>query len=231
MTTPATYPTSFVKSGVITGWDATPNARPSAGQGGPGRLVSAWGTALISATQATTAATRLVRIPSNAIVKTVKVGFDLNGATVTTLTGVIGLLFSDAPSDGTSAYQQGLGAQFSSACFAATTGAGFDLHTVGSNAMVDVTYTAAVGVSTYTDGFYVPSASGMPIWLAITQGGPAPQTDGAWAGWGATSLSTSPSYQLASDPGCYFDIYWMPTTISSISKALQMTCECTYVEG
>ena len=232
MTTPIAAPTTVVKSGVVTGLDATPNARPSAGQGGSGRLVTQWGTALVGATDASTVGYRLVRIPSNAIIKSVKMGFDLNGASVTTLTLIAGLLFSDA-NDGTTPANQVNSAQFSSACFLADAGAGVDVSTSMKSQFADITFGAAGAntLSTFTDGFYVPSASGMPIWLAITQGGPGPQTDGAWAGFGRTTLTTSPSYELTQDPGGFFDIYAMPSTTNSITKAIYLTCECTYVGG
>ena len=232
MTTPVTLPTSFVLSDVITGMDANPNVRFSAGQGGAGRVVIQSSTINVSATLATTTGLRLVRIPSNSIVKAVKIGIDLAVGTATSAVAVFGLLFSDNQYDGTTAANTANANQFSSACFAATTGAGYSLGAALVNAvglMKDITYQAALGVTTFTDGFYVPSASEMPIWLAITQGGPSPQTPGAWAGTGATSLSTSPSYQLSADPGGFFDVYMQPTTTFSIAGAFQLTTEVTYI--
>ncbi len=157
-------------------------------------------------------------------------GFELAGTiTATTLIGNLGLVFSDNTNDGTGGVNSVNTLQFSCGAFAATTGAGFDLHTVAADVLLDVTYKAQVGVSTFTDGFYTMSSSLMPIWMALTQGGPAPQTVGAWAGYGATSLSTSPSYHLNSDPGCFFDVFFQPTTTTNLSAAAQGLCEVHYV--
>ena len=228
MTTPLTLPasTSITLSNIITNLDNTPPSRDTAGQGGGGRSVIVTGVAAVSATLATTAGVRLVRIPSNAIVKSVKVGLDINGLTFTTLTGCLGLVFSDNYLDGTG-FNYNNTLQYSCGCFAATTSAGFDFTAAKGN-MLDVTYKADLGVSTFTDGIYVPSASNMPIWLAITQGGPGPQTPGVWAGYGATSLSTSPSYHLSADPGGFFDVFFQPTTQNNVSALFQMTCEVSY---
>ncbi len=231
MTTPLTLPasTSITKSTQVTNLDASPIVRDTAGQGAPGRLVTVTGNFSIPAALATTAGIRMVRIPSNAVVKSVKFGFELAGSlTATTLIGCVGLVFSDTTNDGTSLVNTLNAKQFSCGCFAATTSAGFDLHTVAADIMLDITYKAQVGVSTFTDGIYTMSASNMPIWLALTQGGPAPQTQGAWAGYGATSLSTSPSYQLSQDPGVFFDVFFQPTTTTNLSAAAQGVCEVTY---
>lgn len=232
MTTPLTLPatTSITKSAQITTMDALQNPRDTAGQGGAGRLVVQSGLFTIPAALATTAGIRLVRIPSNAIVKAVKFGFELAGTiTATTLIGCVGLVFSDNTNDGTGGVNSVNAKQFSCGAFAATTSAGFDLHSVAADTLLDITYKAQVGVSTFTDGLYCMGASTMPIWMALTQGSPGPQTVGAWAGYGATSLSTSPSYQLNSDPGCFFDVFFQPTTTTNLSAAAQGICEVTYV--
>ncbi len=215
-----TAPTSLTKSVEITAIDASPPTRYTAGQGGPGRNVSVCGHASITATQATTVGTRLVRIPSNAIVRSVKLCMELNGGTATTVTGNVGLLFSDA-NDGTPLLNQGQLKPYSSCCFA---------YQVAFAAIVTPTeyaFNNAAGNSA-TDGFYVPTASIMPIWLALSQGGPGPQTDGAWAGLGATSLSSAPGYQLNLDPGGFFDLFFQPTTTTNISIAMYMFAEVTY---
>lgn len=221
-------PTSALYSTVVSGLDPTQNSgfvtRPTAGQGGGGRVVTATGTVLFAATTATTVATRMVRIPSNCIVKAVKFALDLAGGTATTLTGATGLLFSDNALDGTGIINAGSLVPYSSSFFTATTAmAGY------TTAFTDVTYLNSAGNSA-TDGYYVPSASTLPIWLAVTQGGPGPtQTAGAWAGTGATSGSTIPSYHLGVDPGGFFDVFFQPTTTTSLSAALNFTCEVTYI--
>lgn len=232
MTTPITLPTSFTKSDIVTGMDAYPSVRFPAGQGGAGRVVVQTATVNVSATLASTVGVRLVRIPTNSIVKSVKIGTETAGLTATSALIALGLVFSDNVNDGTPPALAASATQYSSACFAATTSAGYTLGAALVNThglMLDVTYKALLGASTFTDGIYVPSASEMPIWLAITQGGPSPQTPGAWAGLGATSLSTSASYQVSSDPGGFFDVYFVPTTAFNISGAFQLTCEVTYI--
>ena len=232
MTTPLTLPSSasITKSNIITNLDAY--NRDTAGQGGPARLATVVGVFSIPAALATTAGIRMVRIPTNAIVKSVKFGFELAGAvTATTLTANIGLVFSDSNYDGTSLVNVANTKQFSCGCFAATTSAGTAFSSAAANILLDVTYNAQVNVSTFTDGIYAMSASNMPIWLAITQGGPGPQTVGAWAGYGATSLSTSPSYQLNVDPGGYFDVFLQPTTTTNLSAAAEGMCEVTFVSS
>lgn len=217
-----TAPTSATKSDVIAGLDASPFQRFQAGQGGAGRVVIANAVASIASTQATTVATRLIRLPSNAIIKKVELVIEAGGGTITTLTGALGLLWSDNANDGTPATYVGSLTPASSACFASA------LAMAGFTAMTDVTYKNVTGNSV-TDGFYVPSASEMPIWLALTQGGPSPQTPGAWAGFGAVTLSTNALYQLSADPGGFFDLFFQATTTTSLSAAMNVTTQLTYV--
>ena len=218
-----TAPTSAVKSDIITGLDATPFSRFTAGQGGAGRVAVQSCVANIGATQATTVAMRLLRIPTNAILKKLEVVLELAGGTATTLTGALGLLWSDNSNDGTPANYVGSLTPASSSAFAATLAmAGYTLT------WHDVTFQNVAGNSA-TDGFYVPSASEMPLWLALTQGGPAPQTPGAWAGLGAVSLSTNALYQLNSDPGGFFDVFFQATTTTSLSAAMNFTAQATYI--
>src|SRR5712671_5466667 len=120
MTTPLTLPasTSITKSIQITNMDATPSQRDTAGQGGAGRLVVASGNFPIPLALATTAGIRMVRIPSNAIVKAVKFGVDSAGGTLTTLTANIGLVYSDLSLDGTGPVNSAQTLQFSCGAFA-----------------------------------------------------------------------------------------------------------------
>ena len=215
-------PTSTTKSDIITGLDATPASRYTIGQGGAGRVVIASAVASIAATQATTVATRFVRLPVESIIKKVEFVVEAAGATMTTLTGAIGLLWSDNSFDGTSPLYVGSLVPAASACFMSATAA------VGFTSMTDVTYKNVTGNSV-TDGFYVPSASEMPIWLALSQGGPSPQTPGAWAGFGAVSLSTAPLYQLSASPGGFFDVFFQATTTTSLSAACNVTMQVTYI--
>lgn len=216
-------PTSSVKSTIITGLDATPIVRPTYGQGGAGRNVIAKSTIQAGATDATTVAYRMVRVPTNSIIKTVRVSLELNGGTATTFSGACGLLFSDT-FDGTVNLNQGVLTPFSSACFAIASDA-----KATNTAWLDITFANAANGSSVTDGFYLPGSTDLPIWLAITQGSPGPlQTQGAWAGVGATSGSTMQSYHLTQDPGGFFDLFWQPSSTNSISKTMSFSMEVAY---
>ena len=223
-----TAPTSALYSVLVAGLDPNQNSgfvtRPTAGQGGAGRVVMATGTVLYAATTATTVATRMVRIPSNAVVVRLEAALDLAGGTATTLTGATGLLFSGNALDGTSIINAGSLTPYSSSFFTATTAmAGY------TTSFTDITFLNSAGNSA-TDGYYVPSASTLPIWLAVTQGGPGPsQTAGAWAGTGAASGSTLPSYHVSSDPGGFFDIFFQPTTTTSLTAAMNFSMRVTYI--
>lgn len=212
--------TTFRLSNVITGFDAQPIVRPTAGQGGPAELKTCMAT--VTAVQGDTSsfAYRMVRLPTNAIVRSVRVGLDSQG-TVTTFAGSIGLYFSDMPqpgSDGTN--QLNIGVIFSASFFAFQ----YTPVVVTSGGLVDVTYQNATGNSA-TDGWYVPSASNQPLWQADAQGGY--QTTKNFAGFGAASSATAPGFHMASDPGGFFDIVWANTSTVN-SASLQLTMEVTW---
>ena len=94
--------TEIVKSTAITDLDASPAKRATSGKGGKGLVTIVDGSCHVTSgvTAAGASYYRLVRVPSNCIVKKVEMWLDAAG---TTITGDIGLYYSDSPNlDGTS---------------------------------------------------------------------------------------------------------------------------------
>jgi len=170
MTSPVTAPTTATKSGLITNLDASPIVRATSGMGGAGFLRQRRGIITPTASQATSVLNRMVRIPSNAIVSKVAIILDAAG---TTISGNVGLWYSDSTNDGTSPQNQGNLTAISSAFFASALAMatftylpGTDpANVVGLSAPVDITFAAAT--LAFTDGNYVPSQSVFPIWQAV----------------------------------------------------------------
>ncbi len=141
-----------LKSTGITRLDASPRtANTSGAPGGPGRLVVVSDTAPALTTGNTAGGIiRMVRIPSNCIVK--RVLWAVNNTT-TTADVDVGLYYSDI-ADGTSAANVAATATAIDADFFASQ---VDVHTI-STAWVDITFEA---------GTYLPSMTGLPIWDAV----------------------------------------------------------------
>lgn len=215
---------SFVLSDVITSIDNNPQYRPGAGVGGLGRRVSLLGNYAAGATDASTIIYRMVRVPTNAIIKKVEVTLDLQGGTATHFQGSVGLYYSDNANDGTPLLSVASATAVSASFFAKA----LDMHTfitqtntVGTGQFTDITFANATGTSA-TDGFYVPSASNYPLWLALTSGGyqgvltatgqPESGYTANWAGLGAVSSTTNPFYKISQDPGGFLDICFQITT-------------------
>ena len=232
MTAPATAPTSAVKSGIITNLDASPIIRPSAGNGGLGVVKMLQSTITPAASQATSVLSRLVRIPSNCIVTKVEVILD---AAATTLTGNLGLWYSDGTNDGTSAINVGNLTAISSAFFAYelamatfTYLPGTDpANVIGLSAPVDVTFSAAT--LALTDGNYVPSQSGNPIWQAVAnllalQTTPVGAfTNSAQAAHFNTPSAGGSVYVRSDDPGGFFDVCLQLTSTGSVANVALTT--------
>lgn len=236
MTAPATAPTSAVSSSVITNYDAFPIVRPNAGNGGASVVQRIQATITPAASQAVTVLSRIVRVRSNAIINKVAVILD---SAATTLTGNVGIWYSDT-NDGTNPANQGNLTAISSAFFAYqlamatfTYLPGTDpANVVGLSAPVDITFAAAT--LALTDGNYVPSQSGYPLWQAIANL-LALQTTPVGA---FTNSSQAPHFNTASaggsvyvrsdDPGGFFDICLQLTTTGSVAnKALTMMVDFT----
>ena len=224
MTAPVTAPTTQVKSTIITNLDATPPVRGTSGQGALGRVVRYQSTMTPTASQATSVLMRFIRIPSNCIVSRVGIILD---APATTLTGNIGLWYSDT-SDGTGLLNQGNLTAISSAFFAAAlvmaTYAyvpGTDpANVVGLSSPVDVTFANSGGA--YTDGQYLPSQSANPIWQAVANNLALQTTPvGAFtkSSIGTPDFTTASAggsvYVRSTDPGGFFDIGLQLTSTGS----------------
>ena len=230
MTSPATAPTSSTRTTVITNLDATPLVRATAGQGSIVRLQSIVGTGVMGINAATTVLTRLVRVPSNCIVH--KVALILDTAPSTSLTGSVGVWYSDSTTDGTSLLNQGNLTAISSAFFlpatVITTWNTVATATVtNASAPVDITFGNIAGA--YTDGQYIPSQCLNPLWKAIANS-LALQTTPVGA---FTNTAIAPHFQTAStggsvyvrsdDPGGYFDICFQETTTGVNTGAINIT--------
>ena len=230
MTAPATAPTSAVKSNVITNLDALPIVRASGG-GAMTRLQRMQATITPAASQATSVLSRLVRIPSNAIVSRVALILD---SAATTLTGSVGLWYSDA-NDGTSNVNQGNLTAISSAFFASALAMatfsynpGTDpANTVGLAAPVDITFAASS--LAFTDGNYVPSQSGVPIWQAVAnllalQTTPVGAfVSSSQAAHFQTASAGGSVYVRSDDPGGFFDICLQLTSTGSAANVALTT--------
>jgi hypothetical protein len=245
MTAPATAPTTAVKSNIVTNLDATPIVRPSAGSGGFGRVQRAIARITPAASAATSVLHRMVRIPSNCIVNKVAVLFD-TAAGSSGFIGNIGLWYSDAQ-DGTSLVNVGNLTAISSSFFAyqfnmqnfypSVTSGVFTKPSDGTTIasainFVDLTFGNAAGA--LTDGQYLPSQSGLPIWQAVSNS-LALQTTPVGA-FTATSLNgqfTVASaggsvYVQGQDPGGFFDVgVQLTTTGVTANQVFSMMVEIT----
>src|SRR5260370_326247 len=235
---------SFLKSDYITLLDSTVSGSPyritSGMNGAGGRTVLQAASLSIAAAAATTVNHRFIRVPTNAIIHTVSLVTDLQGGTATTITGNIGLFYSDNANDGTPTLKVGGTTAVSASFFAyqkaMSTYVG--VQAVGQQAFTDVTFANATGNSA-TDGFYVPSAATQPLWMALTSGGlQATYVAGtgqindawnsSWSGTGAVSSTSNDFYNLTADPGAFLDICFTPTTTTSMDAAHVMTMRCLY---
>lgn len=236
MSSPVTAPLTTVKSNVITNLDASPLVRPSAGGGAAALVHRQIATITPAASQATSVLDRMCRIPSNAVGVRVYLLWD---AATTTSTTNVGLWYSDSTTDGTSVINQGNLTAISSAFFAsviamATFAAvpGTDpSNTIGlGGGFIEVTFMNSGGA--FTDGQYLPSQLGNPIWLAVANS-LALQTTPVGA---FTSAAIAPHFQTASaggsvyvrsdDPGGYFDVCLQFTsTGSSANQKVTMMVE------
>ena len=230
MTAPATAPTTSVKSTVITNLDASPLVRANAGSGSFGRVQRNVGIAALAINAATSTLTRLVRIPSNCIVQSVKLILDT--APSTSLQGALGLWYSDSTGDGTSAVNQGNLTAISSAFFmpstVITTWNTVNVATVTTaGAPVDVTFMNIAGA--YTDGQYIPSQCQNPIWKAVANSLALQTTPvGAFTNSAIdthfqTASAGASVYVRSDDPGGYFDICYQETVTGVNTGAVNIT--------
>lgn len=93
-----------LKSTSITNLDATPVVTPSAGEGGPGIMREVSGHQTVSASASVTSTYQLVRVPSNAIIKSLL--FESQAQTAGKFQ--LGVYYSDSKVDGTAVANQGV---------------------------------------------------------------------------------------------------------------------------
>ncbi len=226
-TTPVTAPTSAVATAVITSLDATPAVRTTAGQGAPAIGYRILGTNSFSINQATTVLTRFVRIPSNAVISSVKVVLD--AAPSTSLIGNWGLWFSDAL-DGTSTSNKGNLTAISSCFFADTiTFTTFNVGVTTPFAPVDITFGNSGG--TNYDGVYLPSRAIQPVWQAVYNSlvGLTTNATGAFTtASGQHYIGGNVPDSTMGDPGGYFDICCQLTSTGVNTSAVKALLICDY---
>lgn len=138
-----------LKSPMITSLSASPPVRTTAGQGASGLLVQADGYITVGAADSSASIYKLVRVPSNAIVKRLELE---NHGTITTLTGDVGAYYSDEAYDQTGSS-------------IANSGAVIDVDFFGS-AVAKGTVDVPQNV-TNESGTYDVSKRGQPLWQAI----------------------------------------------------------------
>lgn len=200
-----------------------------------------YGTAVIAINAATSNLVRLIRIPSNAIVTRVRLMLDT--APSTSLTGAVGLWYSDSTNetDGTSLVNTGNLTAISSAFFLPATvittwNTPSGTATVtAAGAPIDITFANAAGA--YTDGQYIPSQAFLPIWQAVANSLALQTTPvGAFTRTGIDSNFGTASaggvvYVRSVDPGGFFDICYQETTTGVNTSAVNMTCFAEYVSA
>jgi len=225
---------TFRNSDAITLLDTVnPTVRQSAGRGGAGRVVNMRGSILTATNDATTIVYRMVRVPTNSFVESVKIITELNGGTNTTLTFNCGLYYSDAasPGDGTSAINIGNIAAISDAFFASAFAAAAVLTTPS-----DITFANSGGSN--TDGFYVPTSSKYQLWDAVQNGGFGRVAGTAGHGYSSvsTGLWTTPAnggtvLPAPGDPGGWVDICLRPSSAVNVTVANWVTLMVSMVLG
>lgn len=195
--------------------------RATAGQaGGAQRCLEIIGYALAPINMPTTDFLPLVRIPTNCVVHSVSLALDATPST--SLTGSLGLTFSDSYN------ALGMGGDGTPAAYASTyalTGAApsivsqsFFLYQTAiqtyTAAWKDVTFANFANSGSVTDGFYIPSAAGKPLWQALTTG----------AGAATSGASPGAFTTCQVDPGGFFDIVWFETTTGVNTAAVNLSC-------
>jgi hypothetical protein len=241
MASSAAPTTNLIKSALITNLDASPIVRSSVGVVG-GVLQRYFATVTPAASQATSDLIRMVRVPSNAIIQSVRLLFDTEP---TTAAADVGVWYSDTTMDGTSVTNVAFstaatiypisGAFFASAIdisdyFPSMTAA-FAQPSDGTNitppTWVDITFANATNANSVTDGFYIPSQSYLPLWQAMANSialQTTPLANGAFI-----QTTQQPHFNTASggtafvrsdDPGGYFDICVKYTTTGSVTAKL-----------
>lgn len=205
-----------VKSTSLTDLDAIPIANINAGQGLGGRLVTVddFCTATAAGLQSSGSYYKFVRVPSGALIKSVKIAADagpnLNGALALQLNWI----FSDSTLDGTPTFYQGL---------------------IPTNANTGGTITLAQALTGATNamyGFWKPAAASTAIGLTEFVLNNIPGSYTITGGF-----FNLPLFQLfgftdqrgnASDPGGYFDLLALVATGATTGGACNLYAQVSY---
>lgn len=145
--------TSHLKSLAITNLDAIPPLAPTTGEGGPGFLREVSGFATPLAADAAGSTYQLVRVPSNAKIKSLVFFSEAQGAGKVDLS----VYYSDSTVDGTQVSLQGL--------VVPTTGASFFSGDIDCSSAVAPTEKAFANET--NSGSYVYAAINEPLWQAL----------------------------------------------------------------
>jgi hypothetical protein len=202
--------------------DSTPPVRLTAGNGGQVKTFVITGSATAPVNMPTTNFLPIVRIPTNSVVHKVEIALDT--APSTSLTGSIGLTFSDAfnaspPGDGTQGQYASTYALTSATPSIVSQSFFFYQAAITSyvGLWTDVTFQNYTGNSV-TDGFYVPSASILPLWQALTTG----------IGKATSGASPGAFTSCATEPFGFFDVVWFETTTGVNTSAVKISLRVTY---
>ena len=202
--------------------DANPPVRLT-GWGGVSATVI--GSALAPINMPTTNFLPIIRVPTNCIVQKLEISLDT--APSTSLTGSIGLTFSDA-------YNQFPGGDGTPANYASTYKVSGASPSIVSQSFFfyqaaittyhgfwqDITFQNNTGNSV-TDGFYVPSACNQPLWQALSVGSNINGNSNLGAATSGAAPGAFSSCQT--DPGGFFDICWFETTTGVNTSAVMIT--------
>lgn len=205
--------TDAVKSQSITSLDSTPIVPVSAGQGGPARrvVVDDLAATTLTGLQSTGSFYKLVRIPSGAIIKSVKVWSDkaIEGATTNPTLGIdFNLAFSDSADDGTPSFLQGLIPQ---------TGTGATTTTFATYSSPNIIFgTVVVSTTPVQKGGVGGAGTAVfgPVELLF---------NGSRTNYPMSSIASMPLWQIfnyldgrsnAADPGGYFDLVAYVSTVA-----------------
>ncbi len=216
-----------LKSQSITSLDATPIVPVSAGQGGPGRRVVVDDLCATTATglQSTGSYYKLVRVPSGAIVKSVKIWSDKaldSIASAPTLGFDFNLAFSDSTDDGTPSFLQGLIPQTGTAATTTTFATYSSPNIIFGSVTVSTTNSQKGGVGGGgTAGFG-------PVELLF---------NGSRTNYPMSSIASMPLWQIfnytdgrsnVADPGGYFDLVAYVSTAAATGVVGNLYAQVEY---
>lgn len=219
--------TDAVKSQSITSLDSTPIVPVSAGQGGPAKrtVVDDFAATTVTGLQSTGSYYKLCRIPSGAIVKSVKVWSDKaldSIASAPTLGLDFNIAFSDSTDDGTPNALQGLVPQ---------TGTGGTTTTFATYSSPNILFgTIVVNTTSVQKGNVGGGGTAAlgPVELLL---------NGSRTNYPLSSLASMPLWQLfnytdgrsnVADPGGYFDLVAYVSTAAQTGVAANIYAQIEY---